>query len=80
MAFVRGEPRTDIEAVTLGLYLALNAPTEEATRLCIGIVESIASSANNGEGFSEHQMELAKKTALEASRSGQGLFYDGLEK
>jgi hypothetical protein len=32
-------PKTPVEAVTLGLYLAITAPTEEKAQECVGIAE-----------------------------------------
>lgn len=52
-------PKTPVEAVTLGLYLAITAPTEEKAQECVGIAESIARSAN----LSGHQVDTAKAIA-----------------
>ena len=36
------EPHTPVEAVTLGLYLALTAPTDEKAQECAEVTEHIA--------------------------------------
>ena len=53
-------PKTPMEAVTMGLYLALTAPTEEQSNACVEIVASIAVEAE----LSEHQIDTAKALAL----------------
>ena len=53
------EPHTPLEAVTLGLYLALTAPTEEKAQECAEIAEHIAQSTN----LSEHDLDAAKTIA-----------------
>jgi hypothetical protein len=62
---------TPVEAVTLGLYLAITAPTSSQSRECVELAESIVQSAN----LSEHQIDTAKALALvmvelESSRAG----------
>ena len=60
MTIGREAPKTPVEAVTLGLYLALIAPTEEASFDCVRMVDSIATTAN----LSEEVLETAKALAL----------------
>jgi hypothetical protein len=54
------DPKTPVEAVTLGLYLAITAPTAEKAMAATAIAASIAKSAN----LSDHEMDTAKALAL----------------
>ena len=54
------KPKTPMEAVTLGLYLAITAPTEEKAMAATAIAASIAESAK----LSDHDMDTAKALAL----------------
>ncbi len=60
MAITIEAPKTPVEAVTLGLYLALTAPTEEKKQKCLTIVVSIIVEMH----LSEHQIDTAKALAL----------------
>ena len=54
------DPKTPVEAVTLGLYLAITAPTPEKAMAATAIAASIAASAH----LSDHEMDTAKAIAL----------------
>jgi hypothetical protein len=53
------EPTNPIEAVTLGLTLALTAPTDEKAQACAALAEDIAASA----GLTAEQLEQCKDDA-----------------
>jgi hypothetical protein len=54
-------PTNPIEAVTLGLTLALTAPTDEKARACAAMADQIAVSA----GLTADQVDQCKATALQ---------------
>lgn len=56
------EPHTPLEAVTLGLYLAITAPTEKKALECVEIAENIAKLAS----LTEHEVDAAKTIAKAA--------------
>tara|TARA_R100000306_G_C4296320_1_gene102783 strand:- start:71 stop:283 length:213 start_codon:yes stop_codon:yes gene_type:complete len=60
MTIAREAPKTPVEAVTLGLYLALTAPTKKKLRDCVRMVDAIATGAN----LSEQEIDTAKALAL----------------
>jgi HD-GYP domain-containing protein (c-di-GMP phosphodiesterase class II) len=51
---------TPIEAVTMALYLALTAPTDETSHMVTEMAQQIADSA----GLSEQEIDTAKALAL----------------
>ena len=53
------DPKTPVEAVTLGLYLAMTAPTAEQAMAATTIAASIAESAH----LSDHDIDTAKAIA-----------------
>ena len=53
-------PQTPVEAVTLGLYLAITAPTEKKALECVEIAENIAKLAS----LTEHEVDTAKALAV----------------
>lgn len=57
------EPTNDVEALTLALYLAITAPTDEQSAQCVGIAESLASS------MSEIDVKRAQRDAQARSES-----------
>lgn len=54
------KPETPLEAVTLGLYMSLVAPTEEQSHKASDIAFQIAAKAR----FSEHEIDTAKALAI----------------
>lgn len=54
-------PTNPVEAVTLGLTLALTAPTEEKAKKCTAIADQIAVSA----GLTTDQVDQCKASALQ---------------
>ena len=57
---IAGMPKTPLEAVTLGLYLALTAETEAKARKALKMTEEIIVQAR----MSEHEIDTAKALAL----------------
>ena len=56
-------PNTPLEALTLGLYLALSAPTEAQAQEAVALSEGIAS------GMTAPEVEKAKANALAQLRA-----------
>ncbi len=57
------EPTNDVEALTLALYLAITAPTDEKAAQCVDIAESLASS------MSEIDVKRAQRDAQAKAES-----------
>ena len=53
------EPETPVEAVTLSLYLALTAPTDELAQECCAIAEKICIGAH----LTDQEIDTAKAIA-----------------
>ena len=67
-------PQTHLEAVTLGIYLALTAPTDEKSQMVVGMTEELIEAV----GMSEHDVDTARAIALaqfeisDATGEGEG--------
>ena len=53
-------PQTHLEAVTLGIYLALTAPTDEKSQMAVGMTEDLIEAV----GMSEQDVDTARAIAL----------------
>ena len=60
------QPQTTLEAVTLGLFLSLTAPTEQQAQQAVDMAQGMAS------GLSLEEVETAKTEALTMAQEHWG--------
>ena len=54
------DPQTHLEAVTLGIYLALTAATDEKSQMVVGMTKELIEAV----GMSEQDVDTARAIAL----------------